>query len=375
MQVTNDTYEKLRILLSPSVAVPLPKNAIVEKLLTNMFTEQEALVVTDGMRKAMRLVLVRTIRKRTHLPREDLKKILENMHYTGKLLKIGPFRIVLSYFPGEFELYFTSNRDDPERIKKAGEAHYELIKSGFHVDHLQKGYHLIRVIAAAAPKGKEVKEIAINQPVAATHFVLPYEMLDKYLAKQKAFAVMRCSCRTAAKLAGNPCKRTDENFCVAAGILAKIVIKSGVGRRVSLAELMGIMKKAEKEGLVHESVNIQKSSIFICNCCPCCCGVLKCVKELNANDAVMVSNFQPIIDPDKCVQCDLCLKKCPMGVISHVKDGSTEKMIFALGNCLGCGICSSNCPQGAISLQKVRDVVPIKGHVGLLRRIRKTYKK
>ncbi len=367
----SESYEKLRIVLSPSIGVQLPQNALVEKLLTNMFTEREAFVVAEGMRKAIRPVLVRTIRKRTHLPDEELKKILDNMRYTGKILKIGPFRLVLPYLPGGFEFYFTNNRDDPERIKKAGEAHYELIKSGFHVSHTQKGYRLFRVMPAIGPV---VKQILVNQTIDVKHHIMPFEMLEKYLAKKKIFAVQRCSCRTAAELAGDPCKRTHENFCVSAGMLANVVIKSGVGRQVNLTELMGIMRKAEKEGLVHETINIQGSSVFICNCCPCCCGFLKSVKELNNKGAVVVSNFQPMLDVEKCVLCDACLKKCPMGVISYAQD-MTKKLTFAQENCLGCGICSSICPQGAISLQKVREVMPVKGHIGLFRKMMKTNKK
>jgi electron transport complex protein RnfB len=372
VQDLNNLYEKLRILLSPSIGIPLPKNTTVEKLLINMFTEKEALVVAEGIRKAIRPVRIKTIQKRIGLPESEIQEILDHMLYTGKILKKGSFYVVMPYLPGEFELYFTFKRDDPERMKKAGEAHFDLIKSGFQLKYLQKDYRLIRVLPAVEPT---IKEIAVKRSIDTDHFVLPFEILEKYLARQKIFALERCSCRTAAELSGNPCKRTHENFCVAAGSLAKIVIKSGAGRQVSLPEVMDILKKAEKEGLVHESVNIQKSSVFICNCCPCCCAVLHNVKEFHNKAGTMVSNFQPKIDPTKCKLCETCMKKCPMDVISHVIDGSTGKMVFAMENCIGCGVCSSNCPEGAIALRKVRDVVPVKGLVGLLRTFKNNQKK
>ncbi len=337
-----------------------------------MFTDKEALVVAEGIRKAIRPVRIKTIQKRIGLPESEIQEILDHMLYTGKILKKGSFYVVMPYLPGEFELYFTFKRDDPERMKKAGEAHFDLIKSGFQLKYLQKDYRLIRVLPAVEPT---IKEIAVKRSIDTDHFVLPFEILEKYLARQKIFALERCSCRTAAELSGNPCKRTHENFCIAAGSLAKIVIKSGAGRQVSLPEVMDILKKAEKEGLVHESVNIQKSSVFICNCCPCCCAVLHNVKEFHNKAGTMVSNFQPKIDPTKCKLCETCMKKCPMDVISHVIDGSTGKMVFAMENCIGCGVCSSNCPEGAIALRKVRDVVPVKGLVGLLRTFKNNHKK
>lgn len=371
-QETESSYEKLRKLLSPKVGVDLPKNELVDKLLTNIFSEQEAFIVAEGIRKALRPVSVRKIRKRTRIPKKELKKKLDDMNYRGKIVKIGFICVMPPYLPGLFEVYFTNNRDDPERMKKAGEAHYELLKSGFHVKHTQRGYRLFRVIPAAEPVAKAIE---VNKELAVQHQVLPYEILEKYLKKQKVYAVQPCSCRVAASLAGNPCKRTKENFCVSAGVLAKNLIKSGVGKRVSLEELMELMKRAEKEGLVHETTNMQKTSMFMCNCCSCCCGYLKSVKELHNKGAVAISNFQPVIDANKCKLCETCAKKCPMEAIYRLKDTSTNKMIIKLDDCLGCGVCSSNCPQGAIILEKVRDMIPIKGNIGILRRIIKDNKR
>ncbi len=358
MQDREIHYEKLRKLLSPKVGVELPKNELVDKLLTNMFTEQEAFIVAEGVRKGLRPVSVRKIRKRTKLPKKELKEKLKDMNYRGKIIKVGSFVLIPPYLPGLFEVYFTNKRDDPERMKNAGEAHYELIKSGFHVKHTQRGYRLFRVIAAADPVAKSVE---INKELEVQHQILPYEVLEKYLKKQKVFAVQPCSCRTAAGLASHPCKRTTENFCVSAGFLAKDLIKKGVGRKVSREELLDIMKKAEKEGLVHETSNMRKTSLFICNCCSCCCGFLKSIKELNNRGGVAISNFQPVVNPDKCKLCLTCTKKCPMEII----ESSNDKIVINLEKCLGCGICSSNCPNGAITLEKVRNVKPVKGNLGL----------
>ncbi len=373
MQEREIHYEKLRKLLSPKVGVELPKNELVDKLLTNLFTEQEAFIVAEGVRKGLRPVSIRRIRKRIQLPKKELKEKLKDMNYRGKIIKVGSFVLMPPYLPGLFEVYFTNNRDDPERMKKAGEAHYELIKSGFHVKHSQRGYRLFRII----PGGyltDSAKSIDINKELEVTHQILPFEILAKYFKKQKVLAVQPCSCRTAAGLAGSPCKRTKENFCVSAGFLAKDLIKKGVGRKVSYNELMEILKKAEKAGLVHETTNMRKNSLIMCNCCSCCCGFLKSIKELHNKGGVAISNFQPVVNVDKCKLCETCVKKCPMEVISRLKDSSNDKIVINLENCLGCGVCSSNCPQGAITLEKVRNVKPVKGNLGMGRKLLKATK-
>jgi len=372
MTESEDNYEKLRILLSPPSAVPLPKNELTDKLLHNIFTEEEAYIIGNGIKKAIRPTTARKIRKRTGIPKKDLKEKLSDMKYTSKILKFGPFYILLPYLPGFFEFYFTTNRDDPKRIKKAGEAHYELIKRGFHAKHAATGYPLYRVIPAVEPTEKTIE---VNQDLQVQHQVLPYEVLKKYLSKYKTFAVQPCSCRTAAKYSGNPCKCTDENFCVSAGLLARYIISDNVGRQVSLDELMEIMKKAEKEGLVHETINTVKASMFICNCCSCCCGFLKTVKELGNYDSITKSNFEPLRDKEKCTLCNKCLEICPMGAIKRVEDSPKDIMEFNYDLCIGCGLCASNCPSNAISLKKVRNEVPIKGLIGLLRRRKKDKEK
>jgi Pyruvate/2-oxoacid:ferredoxin oxidoreductase delta subunit len=279
--------------------------------------------------------------------------------------------LILPYIPGGFEFYFTTGRDDPERMKKVAEAHDELFYLGYPLGLSKIDPPIYRVISTIQPTNNVIE---VNKSIDVQHDVLPYEVMKEYLAEKKDFAVVACSCRTAAALAGHPCKRTKENFCITAGMLARYSIKTGVGREVKLDELMEIMERAEEEGLVHQTINIKKNSGFICNCCPCCCGFLKSVKELNNYGAVIKSNFDPIVDQDKCVICTVCREICPMEAIlangSH--EGSEEQEIIINNDlCIGCGLCASHCPQRAISLQKARDYEPIKGLVSYLRKVEK----
>lgn len=357
-----ENYERVRDILSPFVGVPLPKNEITSKLLHSIFKEEEAFIIAKGVQKGLIPVTERRIRKRTNMEKAKLKRILEDMAYKGKMIHVGPFYLMLPYLPGLFEFYFTNNRDDPKRMKGAAEAHYELIKSGFHVKHSSQNYPLFRVMPAVEPT---LKSIDINETIPIKNQILPYERLEKLLSKYKVFAIQTCSCRNAAKLSGNPCKRTDENFCVSAGFLAQRVIDSGIARKVNLTELMEIMKRAEKEGLVHEVTNTQSASTFICNCCSCCCGFLKSVKELKNRTGIAISNFQPIIDAKLCKVCKKCMQICPMEAIHYSEKGPDKKITISLASCIGCGVCASNCPQNAITLLKIRNLAPVKNLVGV----------
>jgi 2-oxoacid:acceptor oxidoreductase delta subunit (pyruvate/2-ketoisovalerate family) len=70
----------------------------------------------------------------------------------------------------------------------------------------------------------------------------------------------------------------------------------------------------------------------------------------------IASNYKPLIDSEKCVECETCIKKCPMDAISHPEEG---KMVINAATCIGCGVCASNCPKDAITLEKVSDKVPL----------------
>lgn len=360
-------YEELRQFLSPENSLKLPKNETTKKLLANMYTETDAYIIVKGFKKPLGPRLGWSIRRKTKIPKQKLKDLLEDMIYKGKLIKKGPFYLIFPYIPGGFEFYFTTNRDDRERMKKVAEAHDALFHEGYPLGLAKMDPTVYRVIPTIDPTKKTYN---INKSMEVEHQILTYELMEEYLAEKDKFAVVPCSCRIAAALAGNPCKRTDENFCITAGALAENSIESGVGREVTYEELIDVMKKAEKEGLVHETFNVQEASLFICNCCSCCCGFLKSVKELGNYGAITKSNFEPRINDEECTLCETCIEICPMEAISlnSSNQDKNNKVIINYDLCIGCGVCASNCPQEALYLEKVRNDIPVKN-------LRKYYKK
>lgn len=360
-----ELYEDLRQFLSPEKSLKLPKNETSLKLLTNMFTPLEAYIIVKGFKKTLSPTLGWFIRRKTKISKKRLLEILEEMIYKGKLIKKGPFYLIFPYIPGGFEFYFTTNRDDPTRMKKAAEAHDALFYEGYPLGLSKMDPTVYRVIPSIEPTKKTLE---VNKAIDLKHQILTYELMEEYLAEKDMFAVVPCSCRTAAALAGHPCKRTDENYCITAGSLAKNSIESGVGREVTYEELVEVMKKAEKEGLVHETFNVQEASLFICNCCSCCCGFLKSVKELNNYGAITKSNFEPRINDETCNSCGTCLDICPMEAIKENGKKNGNKIIIDYDLCIGCGVCASNCQHEAITLKKVRNNIPVKN-------LREYYKK
>jgi len=50
---------------------------------------------------------------------------------------------------------------------------------------------------------------------------------------------------------------------------------------------------------------------------------------------------------DKCVDCSVCIKNCPMGALQ--KEMETERIDYQIHNCITCRQCEAVCPVGALS--------------------------
>lgn len=55
---------------------------------------------------------------------------------------------------------------------------------------------------------------------------------------------------------------------------------------------------------------------------------------------------KPVQDPNLCVYCTLCAKKCPQEAITVDRAGKTWKLDDE--KCIGCGTCAAACPKKAI---------------------------
>ena len=55
--------------------------------------------------------------------------------------------------------------------------------------------------------------------------------------------------------------------------------------------------------------------------------------------------FKPILDIEKCIDCDNCMIFCPDGSLNQPHDIDYDF-------CKGCGICANECPSDAIEMVK-----------------------
>lgn len=61
---------------------------------------------------------------------------------------------------------------------------------------------------------------------------------------------------------------------------------------------------------------------------------------------------KPILNPDKCIKCGMCLMYCPVNSVKRTEDGAFE---INYDYCKGCGICAHECKKGAIEMELVKE--------------------
>ena len=177
--------------------------------------------------------------------------------------------------------------------------------------------------------------------------VLPLERISAILESATVIAQTECVCRVMARNCDNP---TD--VCILMDDFAKILIDRGVAKEIAKQEAFSILERSEQLGLVHHLNNADSEGLeFLCNCCACCCMVLRGMALMGKEDICYKSRYLSRPDPDKCTACGSCVERCQFDAISLMED----RAVVDDDRCFGCGLCASGCPEEAIELVCVRD--------------------
>jgi len=189
-----------------------------------------------------------------------------------------------------------------------------------------------------------------------SEWILPYDDVQAILTAAKTFRVRDCICRVQQDYVGRQC-----NFPIKNCLSFSSVERSRGQSDISKEEALAILDKTEEIGLVHTVSNVVSIG-YICNCCGCCCAILRGITEWGVDNSVAYANYYAVISGDECLGCGECIERCQVDAISEVvHEVTTERseqdsvVVVDRKRCIGCGLCVTGCPADVAKLQRKPD--------------------
>ncbi len=329
-----DLYRQLqRHLDRMPVPFPATESGVEIRILKQLFSPEDARVALAlSMIGEPAAVIHRRLRRDTSL--DDLRKRLDDMAGRGLILRWGRGRRGPRYSKMPFVVGFYEaqvNRLTPTFERDVLAYRDEAFGTAFH-----------------SGKTPQMRTVPVNRrlptpgrPVARYNDIIEY-------ARSHAgpFAVMNCICKQGQDVLSEPCRATSEReHCVTFGAAASIVVDRQMGRYAQREEIIRILERADRDGLVLQPENT-RNPLFVCCCCGCCCGVLKTAKAFPRPAEVLSSDYHAEADQAQCQQCAACVGRCQMEAVS----ADAGPAVVDGARCIGCGLCVSTCPSGAMRL-------------------------
>lgn len=296
------------------------------KVLQWIFTSEEA-DLTSKMK--LRGETPEELSTRLGIPLEGLKEKLEIMVEKGQIRKYTSHNVtkyhLMPFVVGVLE----------DQVHRMDEEFAQLVE-----DYLQKsGYP---ELFGTQPAIHRV--IPINRVIKPELTIHPYQVAEQIVENAQSWGVRDCICRKHQELLGNRCEYT-KNVCMQFSSRPDAFANSIRTKPITRENAIELLKQTEEEGLIHNSMNVQQGINYFCNCCGCCCGVIRGLTEWDQPSAFVNSNYQIDVDDDLCIACGDCEDRCHFQAL-EVED----TCIVDLKKCVGCGVCAIVCEEGALAL-------------------------
>jgi electron transport complex protein RnfB len=185
------------------------------------------------------------------------------------------------------------------------------------------------------------------QKAVKSEWILPYDDVRQILLSAKSFGLRDCICR----VQQDQISRRRCDFPLRTCLYFSPFESQPGPLDVSREEALEFLDKAEEIGLVHTVSNVMKGVGYVCNCCGCCCGILRGINDYGIENSVAQANYFAVIDPGECQGCGTCIERCQVHAISD-KDGVS---VVDRKRCIGCGLCVTGCPNNVARLRRKPD--------------------
>lgn len=212
--------------------------------------------------------------------------------------------------------------------------------------HLFEKYMEDGGVAGIMKPQPAIHRVIPAQKAVKSEWILPYDDVRKVLLAAKRFRLRNCICRVQQDHIGRQC-----NFPLKMCLSFSSIEGSPHPNDISQKGALDILDKAEEIGLVHTVSNVMKGFGYVCNCCGCCCAILRGITKFGIENSVARANYYAVIDPDSCLGCGTCIERCQVHAISE----QNGVAVVDRKRCIGCGLCATGCPNNVAKLERKPD--------------------
>jgi len=322
-----------------------PDSPAMRRILRLLFTPEDAHVV----RQLPQIIELLDLAEKLDADLVELDEHVTSMAQRGLILDFDRrgrrYVMAAPVVIGFFEFTFMR-----ERLDAPMEEFAEAFEDVFDEESFARS-----VFAASTQIGRSfVREEVVPAGVE----ILDWERATAAVRSAETVTVSRCPCRTDAGLRGEGCK-APVRTCLTFGPAARMLAKAGIAETITNDEAMDILEAAKAAGLAQTGDNVREDVSYLCNCCGCCCGMMRAVKQYHIYDGIVPSNWIATTDHSLCRGCTKCAKACPADVIDIVPtNGQGLRRNWAVvdpDRCLGCGVCGEVCRSDARAMEPRED--------------------
>lgn len=317
-----------------------PPSKTLYKILSMLFTEKEAELVAMLPIKPFTVKTASHIWKMDEVQTESIlqklasRAILLDVDYDGKKEYCLPPPMI-----GFFEFSLMRTRDDIDQ-KTLSELYFQYL-------NVEEDFIKDLFLGTETRFGK----VFVQEGVLSNQNqleIMDYDRASNVIKNAKFITASMCFCRHKMEHLGKACS-APMDVCLTFGDSAYTLSKHGYGRAIEAAEGLEILNMAYDYNLVQCGENVRDGSVFLCNCCGCCCEGMQAIKQFGYLNPIQTTAFLPQVIEDSCIGCGKCSKACPIDAIKI--DTLSKKAKVDENICLGCGICVRNCHKKSIYLK------------------------
>ena len=319
-----DAYKKLaRALDLLPGGFPRTKSGVELQILKKIFSPEEALVASNLTGTSEPL---EAIAERANLPREEVEerlKVMLSKDFIWGSKKDGIQKCRLAPFIVGF---YESQLDIMDH--ELAHLHEQYWNEGGAEGIMRPEPALLRVVPAQQALKPEV--------------ILPYDDIKSLILQAKWFNLIDCICRKQQDLLST--RKCD--FLLKACLTFSTADRPMRRHNITQQEALKLLDQVEEIGLVHSVSNVARGIFYVCNCCGCCCGILRGINQFGIKHSVARANYYAVVDPEQCNSCGICEDRCQVNACSV-----TDIATIDLTKCIGCGLCVTGCPIEAVTLK------------------------